>query len=306
MSYLIQKAYSIDKQVLFNNVNANSLYGLILLPEQVTLISKYRRVLAGTFITESGRILSRGVLLSPYTASDTTIVVNNPYAFKVGDVLYEIGDATENRSAEINAVANASQQFGTVSAIDPASNKQITEITPASIAVGDIFFVWLEGQSFSFVAETTDVADVVKGLHAALVGGMQSHHSIRNHLMISEDGTKITLSAKEPGQIFKVSGSVTGTGTLAIEVTQAVGRITITPTAGNNNHDVGAKIGTIDDMPIGVITHDYYLTDEAGIDRSADLAVYDTANVYKKALVYLDGHIISTIPTLKYTPTYGS
>lgn len=306
MSYLIQKSYRVDKQVLFNACGTNSLYGAIIKPENLTAIAGFKRILAGTFLDSNGGVLKRALTLSPYTAGDATVIVNNPFAFAIGDVLYEIGDDTENMMAENTAVNTAAQIFGTVTAIDTGLHKQSATVTPASVAIGDIYFVSIDQRLTSFTATTTDIADVTKGLCLALTTGLKSHHSVLDYLDIEDDGTKLTITHKEPGEIFSISSNVTGTGTLETFVEQGVGALTITPDAGNSNQDIGAKIGTIDSIPLGVITNEYYLSDNDGMDKTADLAAYDAANVYKNALVYLDGHIIKSLPTLKFTPIYGA
>ncbi len=305
MSYLTRKSYRIDKTVLYNNCNTNSLYGQIVPASDVRKIGNDSKIFEGSIWTNKG-LLARANLISPYTASSNTIIVHNPYPFKVGDVLYEIGDSSEDTIGESQRINNnTAQVLGTITAIDTANNYQVTEITPSAIAIGDVFNLDLEGQTASFTATTTDVADVTAGLKDALLNRMRSHHSLIDCLEITEDGTKLVLTAKEPGEIFFVKGSVVGAGQLAIIVTTSVGAITITPDAGNNSHQIGAKVGRIDQYPLGVIAKSYYLTDNEGLAKTVDISAYDTANVYRKALHYLDGQVVTALPTIKLTPHYG-
>ncbi len=305
MSYLTRKAYRIDKAVLYNNCNTNSLYGQIVPASEVGKIGDDSKIFEGSIWTNKG-ILARANLISPYTAGGNTLIPHNPYPFKVGDVLYEIGDATEDLMGESQRINGATAQtLGTITAIDSAKNYQVTEVTPSAIAVGDVFTLDLEGQTASFTATTTNVADVTKGLKDALLGGLRSHHSLIDCLDITEDGTKLVFTAKEPGEIFTIKGSVVGAGQLAIAVTTSVGAITITPDPGNNSHEVGAKIGRIDQYPLGVIAKSYYLTDNEGLEKTVDIAAYDTANVYRNSIHYLDGQIVTSLPTIKFFPNYG-
>ena len=305
MAYLTRKVYRIDNAVLYNNCNTNNLYGQIVPGSDIGRIGDAAIIYQGSIWTDKG-VLARANLISPYTSGDTTIIVHNPYPFKVGDVLYEIGDGSEDIMAESQAVnGGTAQTLGTITAIDNAQNYQITEITPGEIAVGDIFNLDLLGQTASFIAATTNVADVTAGLKDNLLNRMRSHHSLIDCLEVTEDGTKLVLTAKEPGEIFTVRGSVVGTGQLAIAVTNSVGAITITPDAGNNSHAVGAKIGRIDQYPLGVIGKSYYLTDSEGLNKTVDIAAYDTANINRKALHYLDGQIVTSLSTIKLIPTYG-
>lgn len=305
MSYLTRKSYRIDKAVLYNNCNTNSLYGQIVPASDVGRIGDAAIIYQGSIWTDKG-VLARANLISPYTAGDTTIIVHNPYPFKVGDVLYEIGDGSESTMAESQAVNNATAQvLGTITAINTAKNYQVTEITPSAIAIGDVFNLDLEGQTATFTATTTNVADVTAGLKDSLLNRMRSHHSLIDCLEVTEDGTKLVLTGLEPGEIFTVKGSVVGTGQLAIAVTTPVGAITITPDAGNNSHQIGAKIGRIDQYPLGVIAKEYYLTDSEGLAKTVDISAYDTANVNRKALHYLDGQVVTALTTVKLIPTYG-
>lgn len=306
MAYLNRKSYRLEKQVLYNNVGTNSLYGQHIKPENIATVGGYKRIFEGSVWTNKG-ILKRASLVSPYTAGGDTLIVNYPYPFAVGDVLYEIGTSTEDAIAENGAIVSGSAtELGTVTAISQIENYQATEVTLNSIVVNDVISFDIEGQTVSYTATTTDIAEILKGLKKQFTGGLRSHHSVLDFLEITEDGTKLSLTAKEPGEIFTVKGEVLGTGTVEIEVTKPVGALTITPAAGNNSHEIGAKIGTIDQVPLGIIANQFYLSDDEGLPTIADIAAYDTANIYKRALPYLDGQVVAAIPTLKYIPVYGS
>jgi len=311
MAYRNLKSYRVEKSILYDNTNTNALYGTVLYPDVLTMVAGYKRIIQGVVFGTNKKPIPRAKLIAPYASGDPVIHTNNPWLFFPGDVLYEIGDATENLIAEKAAIESGSAQIlGTISSIDVQRQALIYEITPATPAIGDVFNLEIGtnfyGQTYSFTASTTDVADVTKGLADALLNDMQSHLGVVECLEVTEDGAKVTIAAKEPGEIFTIVPSVVGTtGTLTQVVSQGMGAITIIPDAGNSNHAVGAKVGKIDQLPLGIIAHDHYLTDDQGLDRSADIAAYDRANIYKKALPYLDGQIASMLSGCRFSPFYG-
>ena len=306
MSYLTTKHYSLDRPVLYNNVNTNNLFNSYIKPENLSLVGGYKKIPAGSWLAEGDRPLDRAIVISPYTAGETKLKVNNPWAFLPGDVLHIIGDATNNAIAERNAVDNATAPIlGTVTSVDAGSSPMITTITPSAVAVDDIFKLKIEEIEVSFTATTTNVADVTKGLYDQLVTyHMQSDHSTLEAINITDNGTDLTITAKEPGLIFMATGQVVGSGGLAIAVADGIGTLNISLGAGNANLDIGAKIGSIDKKTLGIIASTMYLTDSDNLDRTADCAPYDMANIYCHAMIYLDGSLVNNHPTLKFIPSY--
>lgn len=308
MSYLTQKQYALDRPVLFNNLNVNNLISSYIKPELISSVGGYKKIPAGSWLTDGDRLLDRAIVISPYTAGQTKVAVNNPWAFLPGDVLHIIGDSSENYMAEKNAVEQATAPvFGTVVSVNTGVAPMLTTITPANVAVGDIFNLEIEETQVSYIANTTVVADVVKGLYDQLVTYMQqSHHSTIEGLKIKNNGTNLSLQTKEPGQIFVTTGSVVGTGTMAIAVSEGIGTLEITAGAGNANLTIGSKIGSINKPGLGIIAHTLYLTDQDNLDRVGDYAAYDAGNIFKKSLTYLDGALVAANQTLKYMPPYSS
>ncbi|MDJ0594425.1 MAG: hypothetical protein QNJ72_31360 [Pleurocapsa sp. MO_226.B13] len=304
--YLNERRYQFDRPILYNNNNVNSLYQAYINPEAVSKVGEYKKIPAGSFLTSDNRLLARANIISPYTAADPSVIVDNPWVFLPGDVLYEIGDSSFNLLAEQQAVNNATQELGTVTAVNPGVEKFQVTLTPSAIAIGDVFNLQFEEMSIAVTATTTDVADLLQLLSSALTDQRRSHFSSIDAVDIAIDATSLTITAKETGQIFTTSGSVVGTGALSIQVAGGAGTLTITPAAGNNSHDIGAKIGVINARPLGIVAHTKYLTDDWGLELVGDLAAYDTANINTKAVPYLDGNIVSALPTLKFMPTYGS
>ena len=307
MSYLTTKKYALDRPVLYNNVNANSLYGNHIKPGNLSSVGGYKKIPAGSWLTENYRLLDRAIAISPYTAGQTKVAINNPWAFLPGDVLHIIGSINEDYLAEKNAVEQATAPiFGTVVSVNAGSNPMLTTITPTGVAVGDVFNLKIEEIKVSHIATTTNVGDVVIGLYEKLMDSLQSsEHSTAEGLTIKGNGTNLTMSAKEPGQIFITTGSVVGSGNMAIAVSEGIGTLNITLGAGNANLVIGAKIGSINKKVLGIIAHTQYLTDADNLERVADYAAYDAANINKKALIYLDGALVAANQTLKYMPSYG-
>ncbi|NJO63800.1 MAG: hypothetical protein HC836_38140 [Richelia sp. RM2_1_2] len=170
----------------------------------------------------------------------------------------------------------------------------------------------VEGVIFSYTAQTTSNADVINGLKAAFQQA-KSQTSVFNDdgIRLVVTPTTLTIESYLPREIITVRGSVIqGTaatvGTLAVVVTQAVGAVLITPQGGNASLEIGAKIGTISDLPLGVITHEHYLTDDDGNDVNCAVTAYDMASVNTLSLPYIDGAItMQQLPKLSFIPAYG-
>lgn len=305
MTYINEKRFALDPQILYNNCNTNNLHGAYVKPEHLSKVGQYKKILAGSILGSNNRLLARANIISPYAAGSNQVVVDNPWAFLPGDVLYEIGDSSENYLGEQQAVSNATQIFGTVDSIDAGAGFFTTTVTPSAIAVGDIFTLKFEEVEVKVTATTTDVADLIELIKQALAKYNRPQQTSLEYVTVEYTATNIVFTAKEVGIIFTISTSVVGSGAFDVLVASGAGTLTITPDAGNSNHSIGAKIGVISDRPLGIIAHTYYVTDDWGLGLVADFAAYDMANVYKKALPYLDGSIVSQLPRLQFIPTYG-
>ncbi|MCC5616371.1 hypothetical protein LC605_15090 [Nostoc sp. CHAB 5836] len=306
---LTRYTYRIERPVLYNNVNTERLHGRYINPSDIAKIGGHRRIIPGTFLTAANRVLPRARIISPYTSDTTTVIVNNPSAFRVGDVLKVIGTPSSTPAAENAAVVNATApNFGTVSAVSAIDGPQVTTATIAFPAVGNIFTLILDGISFSFTATTAIAADIATGLKAAF-DAQKSQSSTWADVDATVNSAVLTFTHRQVRSVFTVSSSVaqgTGgsTGTAVVAVATAVGALTITASAANGNQIIGTKIGTITDIPLGVVTHEHYLTDDEGQDRASAIAVYNMAAVNLLALPYIDGHIVASLPKLSFIPIY--
>lgn len=305
MPYLNRKSYRRDRPVLYNNCNTNNLYGSYIDPSQISKVGGYRRVIEGSWLTQLGRVLARSLVIAPYVSGDAAVVVSNPWAFLPGDVLFQIGDETVNALSEKNAVANATQEFGTVVSVDAGVNPQKTTLTIAAVAVDDVLSVKLGEVEVSYTAVSTDIGEAAKGLYDEFTLHLnQSHFSTIDRVEFDFTATELVITAKNVGEIFSTTAIVSGSATIDVAVTPGIGTLVITPAAGNTDQNIGAKIGVIDQPVAGIIASSLYLTDESGSDRVGDYAAYDTANINRKALTYLDGDLVSALPTLKFMPPY--
>jgi hypothetical protein len=306
---LTRKTFKTEKPILYNNIGAESFAQETIEPDDVAKIGGYRRIMAGSFLSR-GRLLPRAEIISPYTSGQGQVTVSNPSVFKIGDVLRVIGTATPNAYQEAQAVATATAPlFGTVTGFDRTFDYQKTVVTPNSAAVGNIFTVEIDGIGISFTALTTSNADVVNGLLTQF-NEMRAPVSILNDLKLTATATQLIIEHQIPREIFKVrtmvaQGTASTTGTLIAQITEGVGTLLITPQAGNGNQVIGSKIGTITDIPTGIITEEYYLTDDDGMDRSINISGYTSAGVNSKALPYLDGDIVARTK-LTFIPPYGT
>lgn len=303
MTYHTKKTYALDVPVLYNNLNTNNINNVYVPPANISMVGGYKKIIAGSWLTVGTRLLNRAIVVGAYTARATKVIVNNPWAFLPGDTLNIIGDANESAIAERNAVQQATAPvFGTVDSVDPGVEKFSATITVASAAVDEVFSLSIEEVEISYIASTTDTADVITGLYNALIMDRQaSHHSSLDGVEVVNNSTDLTITAKELGTIFKIVGSANVTVTVA----ENTGVLNITPGAGNANLAVGAKIGSIDKPGLGIYANTLYLTDDDDQERLADYAPYDAGNINKKSLTYLDGDLVSANQTLKYVPAYG-
>lgn len=300
MAFINQKRYVLDPQILYNNCNTNNLHGAYIKPESLSQVGSYKKIPAGSFLGSNNRAIARSKVIAPYTAGSDSVVVQTPWLFLPGDVLYEIGDKTDNLYAEQQAVANQTQEFGTVTAVDSGSGKFKTTVTPNNIAAGDVFSLTFEEIEVKVIADSTDTADLIDKLKSAMSQYLRPDRTSLDTVNIEYSPTEISFTAVETGMLFTVTTAVGGTGSLDVTVEPGAGTLSISPAAGNNNQSIGAKIGVVGDRALGVIAHTYYLNNDWGQDLVADFAAYDMANVYKKALPYLDGDLIAQLPKLEF------
>ena len=298
--------YYVDPPILSTNVGSENAYHCTIEDSDVATIADKKELPAGIFLCKKiggHRPLARSLVLAPYTGGATILVVETPQVFKVGDVLRVIGTPGQTRYEEDAAVKNATAvALGTVTAINALSQKQITTVTFASVAVGNIFTLTINDAAISFIATAASNQNVADGLAAALVKA-QSRSSSLAEIEATTPGGVLTLTTKDPGMIFSVSASVAqGTGgslgTATVAVTQPIGALTITPQGGAPSLAIGSKVGTIGDVVVGVLANSVDFTN----DLFRSIAPYSAGIVYEKALPYLDGDIRAQLPKLTFTP----
>ena len=290
---------------VFSGTTENA-YSCCLEEVDIPSIAGSKVVPAGLFLCKKAsgghRPLGRSRVLAPYTSGETVVIVENPHVFKVGDVLRVIGVPGDTRYTEDAAVKNATAPlFGTVTAIDSLTQKQITTVTFASVAVGNIFIVTINGVPISFTATAASNQDVAEGLKAAIIKA-QTGSSPLDEIRISTPGNVLTLTTAQDGVIFTTTatvaqGTAATTGTAVADVSQAIGTLTITPQGGNASLVIGAKIGTIGDVVVGVLNNTISL-----YDGDQFIAPYSAGTVYLNALPYLDGDIMAQLPKLTFIP----
>lgn len=301
-----RSVYYQDPPILSTNIGSENAFHCTIEAADVATIAGEQELPAGTFLCKKAgghRPLARSRVLAPYTSGATQLVVENPHFFKVGDVLRVIGTPGQTRYEEENAVKNATAPlFGTVTAINSLNQKQITTVTFASVAVGNVFTILINDVPISFTATAASNQNVADGLALALTKA-QTGSSPIEEIEASAPGGVLTLTTRQPGYIFSVSASVSqGTGgslgTATVAVPTPIGAITITPQGGNATLAIGAKVGTIGDVVVGVLAN--------SVDFSADeyrhIAPYSAGLIYIKALPYIDGDIMAQLPKLTYTP----
>jgi hypothetical protein len=301
MSLITRRSYQIEKQVLYNNVNTERLYGALIDSDTIPLIGGSRRIMAGSFLAAGERLLARAKVLSPVASGGTKLIVNNPWAFRVGDVIKLIGAAAATPTQELTAIDSGSAaNVGTISAISSSSIAQITRIVPPTPAIGNTFTVTLNNAvTASFTATAATVANVTAGLKSALASAISNYSSL-DWFVFNDNGTNLEITTTEPGEPFMVTA--TGTSAPTVTVTAAVGELTISTVTSALG--IGDKVGLINQVPLGIIANEFVLTDESSLNFQQNFAAYNKAPIYSKALPYLDGHLVRAIPGLSYIPAY--
>lgn len=108
---------------------------------------------------------------------------------------------------------------------DAQKTAQVTTATPATIQIGDIFTLTINGKDAVFVAVDTVVASVVAGLVAAISALTDPEWA---EAAATDDTTLVTLTAVTPGKPFVVTSSAVDGGgadtqTLALNTTDGQG-----------------------------------------------------------------------------------
>lgn len=309
MSFLTRYAYKMDRPILYGDTVTERLHGRYITPTDIPKIGGHRRILPGTILGNNNRPVSRSKIISPYTSNGTSVIVSNPWAHKVGDVLKIISVPGATAAAENTAVAAASAAaFGTITAISSVGDRQVTTVTIASPAVGNIFSLNIDGITISHTATTTVAADTATALEA-LYNSQKSQTSTWADLDVAVAGAVLTFTHRYAREIFVISSSVAqgsggSTGTATVVAISAIGTLTITAATDNGNQVIGTKIGTITDVPLGIVTEEYYLTDNELQDRATDLSVVTMGAINTLSLPYIDGHIVASLPRLSWMPPY--
>lgn len=298
--------YYNDPPVISTNIGSENAYHCTIEDTDVASIAGEKELPAGIFLCKKPgghRPLPRSLVLAPYTAGETQLIVETPHVFKAGDVLRVIGTPGQTRYEEELAVKNATAPlFGTVTGVNALNQKQITTVTFASVAVGNVFTITVNDAPISFIATAASNQNVADGLVSALTKA-QSGSSVLSEIQATAPGGVLTLTTRDPGYIFTVSASVAQgtagtTGTATVAVTQPIGAITITPQGGAPSLAIGAKVGTIGDVIVGVLDKSVDFSN----DNFRSIAPYSAGLVYEKALPYLDGDIRAQLPKLTFTP----
>lgn len=136
---------------------------------------------------------------------------------------------------------------------------QLNTITPATVAIGDVFNVIINGKTVSYTAAAATVADVCTGLQAALA---ESTIPEFTELIAADNTTNITLTGRVAGVPFTQTSSATGASpTLVTVVTTAA--------SGPNFWNVAANWDT-GSVPVS--------SDSVYLDNSSVSIFYGLAN----------------------------
>lgn len=301
--FINEKTYQLDRSVLYNNCNTNNLYQAVINPDRLSFAGGVKKILAGSFLIPGERLLPRALVMSAYTAGGSNIVVNNPWVFLPGDNLYIINDTDEEALGESNTSAMTS--LGTVASVNSNADPYSVNLTFSALAEGDTVKVTLNEITATIETTSTDLNSEVARLKQEFSNSLSPGFNSLDGVKITVSSRTLTITAKDAGSMFVVKSEVTGAGSVEVEALSGFGSIEITADGAGANLPIGAKIGAIDTPVLGVIAHTRYLTNFDSNLLAKDVAAYDTANINKKSLPYLDGNIVAQLPTLKFIPPYG-
>lgn len=146
------------------------------------------------------------------------------------------------------------------------ADKQVNTITPASVTIGNIFTVTINGKAISFTATAATVANVTAGL----VNAIQSATSYPEfgEVTAADNTTNLTLTANTAGTPFtQTSSAATGAGTPGCTLVTSTTTANSGPNVWNlaDNWDTGVVPVTGDDVYIDQLAIDILY----GLDQSA-------------------------------------
>jgi hypothetical protein len=118
---------------------------------------------------------------------------------------------------------------------DAPAVAQVNTVTPASVTIGNVFTLTINGKAVTFTATAATVANVTAGLVAAVTASTIPEFQ---EVTATDGTTVLTLTANTPGKPFtQTSSSATGTGSGGHSLTTS----TTTANSGPNNWDVAAN-----------------------------------------------------------------
>ncbi|MGL5075850.1 MAG: hypothetical protein ACRDBG_08405 [Waterburya sp.] len=304
--YQVTNRYEDDPTIFYSFKHREAYPSNHIDASKVASIGGERRIIAGSFITTTNRILPRSKLIGGYTSGATSLIVQNPWAFQVGDVIHAIGNLTESSAAADLASFTTPVPIGTVTALEQRVAKSVKRLTIASPAVGNIYSLRFDkgGKEARFTATNTNILDILNGLWES-VRKLYSDFSILDYLDISLGSNFLEFAHKENNCPYLMEISQTGTGTSTLVEQNAVGVVYITPVGSNPSLGIGQKVGTLSDRPVGVTAREYLVSDIRDNPIVADVPIYNAGTLVKSALPYIDGQILSVLPKLAVYPAFN-
>lgn len=261
-------------------------------------------------IATDGKLLKRAKLLTGGAASDTSIYVNNPWAFSIGDALKVIAPPNTIAATELAAIVGGTgASLGTITAIEGSVDLQTCRITLATAVVGNIITVSFQGVVASYQIATAVVADENIKLAKAITRAIGNCDSLR-YVSAKSMGTYVQIDSTQAKQIVEFTATIAqGTGaSLAVMTTstdKGLGRITLSaPLAAALVQ--GTKIGTTTQVPLGIFDGEYDFTDYPNaIPHEHAITPCYGGQFYLNAMPYIDGQITKELVQARFMPAYA-
>jgi hypothetical protein len=310
--------YNAARTVVFNpaaNLRLQS-FETEALAASITQIAGQKLVRAGAIICTDGKLLKRARMMNDTFTGGSTIYVNNPWAFSVGDRLKGIANASDSAAQEltgINDIINSPDPnvgfIGEIASIETGVTTQISRISMgvSTTVPGNIITMNFYGLNIIHEITTTSIATEIERLARELSAKLATVENYR-YVEVTNTATYIQLESKQPRMVLEFQailslGTATVRGALDVAITKGIGAITLVDPLTTNNTRQGVKIGTVNQTPVGIFDTEFDFGDYLnGIAPEQAITPLYGGQFYSKALPYLDGQIIDKLKQANWIP----
>jgi hypothetical protein len=278
-----------------------------ILGNTITQIAGQKLVRAGAILATDGKLLKRSKVLTASAIGDTTIYVNNPWAFTVGDALKIIAPPNTPASAELAAITGGTGAVvGTIASIEAGTATQISRISLSAPVVGNIVTVNFYGLTVVYQIATAVLADELINLASAIADRLATVDQYR-YVSATATSTYVEIKSTQPRSIVEfiaiLSQGVAATlGGINTSTSQGIGAITLAAPLAIAIAQ-GTKIGTTTQIPLGIFDTEFDFGDYLhGIAPEQAITPLYGGQFYSQSPPYLDGQVLSNLNQAAWIP----